>query len=148
TDAAIMMRGSKSWLFKEVDAPMLGWEVYARKDTFYKETGIVLVANATKLAAQGDTPVEDPPFVNTPLSYGLAAFVANCNTTGAGVEDFTSNFGEDEKGLKEYLAGLVKNRAPFAGWQEGFEATVLAIKSNEAILKGQKTAIQKEWFEV
>ncbi|MCK6500835.1 MAG: Gfo/Idh/MocA family oxidoreductase, partial [Nitrospira sp.] len=56
SDATVMLRGNKAWMFKEVDAPLLGWEVYARKDTFYKETGIALVANATKLAAQGDKP--------------------------------------------------------------------------------------------
>jgi predicted dehydrogenase len=41
-NAAIMQRASKSWLFKEVDSPLLGWEVYAKKDVFYKETGIAL----------------------------------------------------------------------------------------------------------
>src|SRR5581483_9470348 len=48
TDAAVMFREDKAWLFKEVDAPLLGWEVYARKDMFYKETGITLVMNASK----------------------------------------------------------------------------------------------------
>src|SRR5262249_25843182 len=32
SDAAIMLRGSKAWMFKEVDSPLLGWEVYAKKD--------------------------------------------------------------------------------------------------------------------
>ena len=27
TDAAVMMRGAKAWMFKESDAPLLGWEV-------------------------------------------------------------------------------------------------------------------------
>ena len=40
SDSAIMLRENKAWMFKEVDAPLLGWEVYARKDTFYKETGV------------------------------------------------------------------------------------------------------------
>jgi len=31
-------------MFKEVDSPLLGWEVYARKENFYKETGIALIA--------------------------------------------------------------------------------------------------------
>jgi predicted dehydrogenase len=47
TDAAVMLRESKAWLFKEVDSPLLGWEVYASKEVFYKETGIVLKANAS-----------------------------------------------------------------------------------------------------
>lgn len=148
SDAAIMVRGNKAWLFKEADAPLLGWEVYARKDEFYKETGIALVANATKLAAQGANAAEDPPFTNTPLAHALESFIANSYTHGAGVEDFTSSFGDNEQGLREYLAGLAKNRAPAAGWQEGFEATLIALKANESVLKGQKITFQKEWFEV
>ena len=52
SDAAIMMRESKAWMFKEVDSPLLGWEVYADKVTFYKETGIALVAGKSKAAAR------------------------------------------------------------------------------------------------
>ena len=33
-NAAIMQRATKSWLFKEVDSPMLGWEVYAEEGCF------------------------------------------------------------------------------------------------------------------
>ena len=36
SDAAIMMRESKAWMFKEVDSPLLGWEVYAAKTQFYR----------------------------------------------------------------------------------------------------------------
>src|SRR5438552_3001489 len=39
TDAAIMMRGLKAWMFKQVDSPLLGWEVFAAEDQFYRETG-------------------------------------------------------------------------------------------------------------
>ena len=53
SDSTIILRDNKAWMFKEVDAPQLGWEVYARKDKFYKETGIALLANATKLDAMG-----------------------------------------------------------------------------------------------
>ena len=31
SDAAVMMRDGKAWMFKEVDSPLLGWEVYAAK---------------------------------------------------------------------------------------------------------------------
>jgi predicted dehydrogenase len=148
TDSAVMLRGNKAWMFKEVDSPLLGWEVYARKDEFYKETGIALVANATKLTAQGDNPVEEAPYTNTPLYYALEAFIANTGTIASGVEDFVANFGEDAKGLKEYLANLAKNRMPAASFEDGFEAAVTVIKANEAILKGQKVVFQKEWFQI
>jgi predicted dehydrogenase len=148
TDAAVMMRGNKAWMFKEVDSPLLGWEVYARKDQFYQETGIALVANATKQVALLNKANEDAPNTETALHFALAAFILNTGVVNTGVEDFTSNFGGDAKALQEYLAGLSKSKLPAAGWQEGFEATVTAIKANEAILKGQKIAMQAEWFEI
>jgi hypothetical protein len=37
---------------------------------------------------------------------------------------------------------------PAAGWREGLEATVLAIKANEAVVNNQKIILQKEWFEL
>jgi len=147
TDSAVMMRESKAWLFKEVDSPLLGWEVYARKDQFYQETGIALVANASKLVKtqkEGEAP---PPEV-TPLQHALAAFITNSGVVAKGVEDFTANFGEDAGALREYLAGLAKARRPAAACRDGFEATILAIKANEAIAKGQRMVLQKEWFEV
>jgi len=148
SDGAIMLRQNKAWMFKEVDSPLLGWEVYAQKDTFYKETGIALVANATKLSAQGDKPAEEAPFTNTPLHHALETFIANSGTVGAAVDDFTANFGEDAKALKEYLAKLAKDALPAAGYQDGYDATVIALKSNEAITKGEKVTFQKEWFEL
>ena len=149
TDSAVMIRANKAWMFKEVDSPLLGWEVYARKDEFYKETGIALVANATKIVAQGDKPVEDAPYANTSLSYALEAFISNTYVVLSGVEDFIASFSpNDTAALKEYLAGLAKSKLPAAGWQEGYEATVIAIKANEAILKKQRIAFEKEWFQV
>jgi predicted dehydrogenase len=148
SDAAIMLRQNKAWMFKEVDSPLLGWEVYAQKDTFYKETGIALVADATKLAAVGTKPVEEVPFTNTPLSSALEAFISNTGVIASTVENFTSLFGDDEPALKEKLEAAMKTASPAAGYREGYEATVIALKTNEAIVKGQKVAFQKEWFEL
>ena len=149
TDSAVMLRGNKAWMFKEVDSPLLGWEVYARKDEFYKETGIALVANATKLVAQGAKPVEDAPYTNTPLSYAMEAFVANTDTHHSAVEDFSSSFDiSDRKALRDYLVNITKNNANASGYEEGFEATVVALKANEAVVSGQKIVFQKEWFQV
>ncbi len=149
TDSAVMLRANKAWMFKEVDSPLLGWEVYARKDEFYKETGIALVANATKLVAQGANPVEDAPYTNTPLSYALEAFINNTSLIGAAVEDFASNFDvNDTAALKTYVADIAKNKMAAAGFKEGFEATVTVLKANEAILKGQKIVFEQEWFEI
>jgi hypothetical protein len=80
------------------------------------------------------------------LFYALEAFITNSHLTSSAVEDFTTNFGEDEQGLKDYLADIAKKKLPYADVQEGFDATVVALKANEAINKRQKIAIQKDWF--
>ena len=147
TDAAIMTRGNKAWLFKEVDSPLLGWEVYAQKDQFYKETGIALVANATKSTQQGEKSGDDVPFSSTSLRSALESFLINVNEIGSAVEDFGASFDPNDKAaLEKYLAGI--KLQPRAGYQEGYEAAVMALKANEAILKGEKVAFKKEWFEL
>jgi len=64
------------------------------------------------------------------------------------VEDFTTNFGNDPKGLRDYLATLEKGRVNSASYVQGYEATVMAIKANEAISKGHRIVLQNEWFEI
>ncbi len=120
TDAAVMIRERGAWMFKEVDSPLLGWEVYARKDEFFQETGIALVANATQLLAQGKKPAEAAADNAAPHQYSLQEFIDNIN----------------------------ENKAPSAGYQEGYEATVMALKANEAILSGQKIEFTKESFQI
>lgn len=149
TDAAVMLRGNKAWMFKEVDAPLLGWEVYARKDTFYKETGIALVANATKLAAQGDKPVEDAPFTNTPLFYALESFAYNSDVVGTAVKDFVEEYGdEDKKAIQEAVAAASLNNKDAATWRDGYEATVMALKGNEAVQKKARVEIPAALFDI
>lgn len=149
TEAALMIRDNMAWMFKEVDSPLLGWEVYARKDNFYKETGIALVANATKLTAQGNKPVDDAAADEKPLLFfALEAFVNNSGATAEAVEDFLASFAEaDNAALREHIAGIAKTKMPAAGYLEGYEAAVTVIKANEAIVKAQKIQFQPEWFQ-
>jgi hypothetical protein len=112
--------------------------------------GIVLAANATKLAAQGDNPVIDTQ-TNTQgsLYYALEAFLNNTDLVRTGVEDFTANYGsDDEKALVEYLADILKARKPAADWREGYNATVVAIKAHEAVMKGSRIELSDELFNV
>jgi predicted dehydrogenase len=119
SDAAIMMHKDRAWLFKESDAPNLGWEVYATKENIGDETGIALVANATKLLDEGKDPSEHKnEFTKGPLYYSCETFL----NAVRGTEKTT------------------------AGPAEGLQATVIALKANEAVLKGTRIAIQKEWF--
>jgi len=146
TDAAVMMRENKAWMFKEVDSPLLGWEVYARKDAFYRETGISLKAGGSKQTALDDKIASDVPLESTPIYNALQNFLRNANDLTAAAEDFTSSYGDDPAGLIEHLAKV--GRQPAASALEGFQATVTAIKANEAIVSGKKLAFQREWYEL
>jgi predicted dehydrogenase len=148
SDAAVMLRESKAWMFKEVDAPLLGWEVYANKTSFYKETGIALDANATKLKKETKPGEASGETSDTPLHFALDAFISNANDVGAAVEDFKASYDiNDVKALSEYLGRLKKDNQPGAGYQEGLDSAIIAIKANEAILKGQKVYLSKDLFE-
>lgn len=146
SDAAVMMRENKAWLFKEVDSPLLGWEVYASKETFYKETGIVLRAGASKSVPQAGALAQEEPFTNTPLSFALTNFLRNAADVSAATEDYISSYGDDKAGLIEALGKI--GRRPAAGFQEGYAATVTAVKANEAISSRQRIELKPEWFEL
>ncbi|MCL5098595.1 MAG: Gfo/Idh/MocA family oxidoreductase [Candidatus Omnitrophica bacterium] len=120
TESAIVIRQNRAWMLKETDAPLLGWEVYARKEAFTptKETGIALVANATQLLAQGKEPAETAANSEPPLHYALEEFIANIN----------------------------ESKAPSCSPNDAFNASVLAIKANEAIFKGATITYENQWF--
>lgn len=119
TDAAVMVRPERAWMFKEADAPNLGWEVYATKENIGDESGIALVANATKLLDEGKDPSENRN------AYTRGALYYACET---------------------FLNAVRGREKSGCGAQEGFEATLVAGKANEAILTGNKVVFRKEWF--
>jgi predicted dehydrogenase len=154
TFAAIMLRpdhktgDDKAWLFKEADSTLLGWEIYARKDTFYEETGIQLVAGASKsvqthkVLAPGEVPI------NTALSTSFRNFLMNVDDINKTVDSFIELYGKDydPNDLNQTLAKLV--RRPSAGFLEGYQATVTAVKAHEAVMGGKKVEISKELYEL
>lgn len=148
TDAALMVRDNKAWMFKEVDAPLLGWEVYARKDQFYKEIGIALVANATKLVALQEKAQDVSPYASTPLFYALEAFVSNSYNHQAAVEDFLATFGDDDDALVDYLKDVGTTKLPASGFKDAFESTALVVKASEAIQSKKRIVLKDEWFEL
>ena len=57
------------------------------------------------------------------------------------------NWPELAKDIGQLKAHLAEVRMqPYAGFVEGYAATVIALKANEAITKGEKVAIKKEWL--
>jgi len=152
TEATIMMRDGKAWMFKEVDSALLGWEVYARKDNFYKETGIALVLDGSKQKNLSESAAEGAPTELPQHYHALQAFLGNCAEVSAEVEAFHENYGADDpQALATHLADIAskreKNRQA-AGYQEGFAATVFALKVNEAVTQQKHLEFQKEWFEL
>jgi predicted dehydrogenase len=144
SDAAIMLRDEKAWMFKEVDSPLLGWEVYARKDTFYKETGIALMADASKAVVPTGT-AGKPPAEKTPLFCSLNAFVLNASQIASETSDYIEISGaDDRKGLAEHLSKI--QRRPGAGYLEGYQSAVLAVKTNEAIMSRTRLELKPEWY--
>ncbi|HSL69038.1 MAG TPA: Gfo/Idh/MocA family oxidoreductase [Longimicrobiales bacterium] len=108
THAAIRLAGTHGWLFKEADAATQGWEVYATRQQFHNEEGIVLVADATKLAAQ-DRLKQGAGLEHPPLYYALA--------------DFIRSFAEG--------ASVAATAA------HGLQATLIGISANEAVVTRQ-----------
>ncbi len=117
--AAFKLAWTAGWLFKEADSPTQGWEVYANRQTFHNDQGITLIADATKLAAQGK--LEDGVGLpNPPVHYGLANFIEAC-TDGAEVA---------------------------CGAEAAHRSTVVAVAAARAVREGAEVVIDPETFEV
>ena len=151
TDSTIMARDSKAWQFKEAGSALQGWEVYARKDYFYKESGIMLVASGSHQSALTGNAASSDPYDHTPLWYALDAFTRNVGLVGGTVKDFTDLYGDsgDSKDLADKASNAITDHpATRRTWREGLDATVIAIIGNEAAVKKQKIAFENDWFEI
>jgi len=122
TQGSILLRGQRGWLFKEADSPLLGWEVYAKKEQLGDETGIVLIANATKLIELGQEPSE-----------------------AAALEE-----GKDELyySVESFLTAIRTGEPPVCTALDGLRAAVVALKANEAIRTGTRIVYDPAWFEI
>lgn len=151
SDAAVLMREtkgeSKAWLFKEADSPLLGWEVYARKDIFYEETGIVLVADASKSTPKTDEQKRQDAIKHAPVYVALQDFLTNARDIDAGIEDAKTSLGSDDPStIAEQLASV--HLRPVAGYLEGYRAAVMTITANQAILAGKRLEINPDMLKL
>jgi predicted dehydrogenase len=150
SNAAVVMRESRAWMFKEVDSPLGGWEVYAKKEVFVpnNETGIVIAADASKQTTHLEKPGEAPP-QKTPLQQALESFVGNATEFPAEVAAYIDAYGpiDDRATFEKHMSENYKPR-PAATFMDGYVATVIALKSNEAVIKREKVVFKKEWFEL
>ena len=150
-EAAMMMRDFKSWLFKEAGAHEGGWEVYARHDRFYNETGIALVAGASKQTTLAGSVESFNPYEHVPLYYALDNFVDKAGRYNKEAKEFYETYpdGSIADLLEQFKADpAISKTKPIANWQDGLEATVMAIVANQAAMKKQRIMFEKEWFEL
>jgi predicted dehydrogenase len=121
THSSLMVRETRAWLIQEADAPLLGWEVYARREPVLGETGLAMIADSTRILAAGQEPAEvggEP--ARTPLQLAL--------------EDFHRS---------------VREGAPVVcGPLEAYRATVVGLECHLASLSGERRVIEPERLEL
>jgi hypothetical protein len=126
---------------------LLGWEVYARKDVFYEETGIVLVADASKSAPKTEEQKKLEAVTRAPLHVALQNFLRNSRDLTAAIEDAKTALGSDDPDTINQQLANVRPR-PGGGYLEGYRAAVMTITANQAILAGKRLEFKPQMFEV
>jgi predicted dehydrogenase len=120
SNSSLLLKESRGWLIKEADSPLLGWEVYARKESVHDETGIAMVADATKLLQAGKEPGKDGPLEPEKPALVIA------------FESFINS---------------IRTGAPSAcGPGEAYAATVAALKANAAVLTTSRIELRPDDF--
>lgn len=119
SNATIKLAWTAGWMFKEADSPTQGWEVYANRQQFHNDEGITLIADATKLAAQGKLK-EGVGLPNPPLYYGLADFLVS-------VTEGKPAVCSADEGLRASVVGIMCHKAVTTGE---------AVKIDPGLLKG------------
>lgn len=107
SNAAIKLAWTHGWMFKEADAPTQGWEVYANRQQFFRDEGITLIADATKLASQGKLK-EGVGLPNSPLYYALSEFIRSAT------EGRPPACSADEA-MRSSIVGILAHRAVTTG---------------------------------
>jgi len=143
----------KAWMFKEVDSPLFGWEVYAKKEQFQGETGIALIAGASKQESFTAKPDAITLLRSSPLYNSLGNFLENVSEQDTAMKSFIETVWSeddqqaDQQALLDYLKTETEpRRKPAASALDGFQATVLAIKASEATFNKQRIELEEEWF--
>jgi hypothetical protein len=106
SNGSFRLAWTHGWMFKEIDSTTLGWEVYALRQQFHQDEGIILIADATKLAAQGQLKAGiGLPY--PPLYYALG----------------------------DFLRSVTFPHVPVACTAaDGLAATIVGIKANQAVM--------------
>jgi predicted dehydrogenase len=153
--AAMLFRDNRQWLFQEVNTMLLGWEIYAMKEEFYKQTGIVIAAGASKSTRSAKAPAKagstPPPAEDTVLMSALGNFLWNVADLREGITSAQEAYAGDEGAIAEQLTTVraeMNKKHPAAGYLQGYQATVAAIKANEAVAGNKRVEVPRELYEL
>jgi len=122
SNSSLLMREKRGWMVKEVDSALLGWEVYARKEPCFDETGICMIADSTKILAEGKEPGKEGSVDPKQEAIYLA--------------------------LENFIRSIREGAKPVCGALEGYQATVVALKAHQATVTGSRIAYSGEMFEL
>jgi predicted dehydrogenase len=122
SNSSLLLKENRGWLIKEADSPLLGWEVYARKESVRDETGIAMVADATKLLQAGKEPGKDGPLEpeKPALVVAFESFITSIRTGGPSA----------------------------CGPEDAYAATVAALKANGAVVANARIDLRPEDYKV
>ena len=118
SNSSLLLKENRGWLLKEADSPLLGWEVYARKEPILDETGIAMVADATKLLQAGKEPGKDAPIEPEKPALVVA--------------------------LESFIASIRTATPPACTAADGCGATIAALKANVAVETGERIDIRPD----
>jgi predicted dehydrogenase len=113
-NSAIKLAWTAAWMFKEADAPTQGWEVYANRTQFHNDEGITLIADATKLAAQGRLQ-EGVRLPHPPLHYALG----------------------------DFLRSALEDQPAVCSAEEGLRATAVGVLAHQAVMTGEVVTVDE-----
>ena len=118
SNSSLLLKENRGWLIKEADSPLLGWEVYARKESVHDETGIAMVADATKLLQAGKEPGKDAPLEPEKPALTIA--------------------------LENFITSIQTGTASACGARDGLSATLAALLANAAVVENTRIEIRQE----
>lgn len=104
-NGSIRFAWTHAWLFKEADAPTQGWEVYATRQQVMDQEGIVLIANATQLAEQGQL------------------------QAGAGLPYPSLYYA-----LMDFLKSVTEHAPVACSFQDGARSSIVGIRAHQAVM--------------
>ena len=122
SNSSLLLKENRGWLIKEADSALLGWEVYARKESVHDESGIAMVADATKLLQAGKEPGKDAPLEPEKPALVVA--------------------------FESFITSVRTGAPPACGAAEACAATIAALKANEAVVSNTRIAVAASEYSI